>query len=65
LSCSIYWLRRKFKFSRRWEYFTYVDVKDLNDVLRTSGHTEVNEDDGSDEINVKDCDGDEDDDNKE
>jgi hypothetical protein len=32
----------------------------LNDVLSFRWHTQVNEDDDSDEINVEDCDGDED-----
>jgi len=34
-------------------------TEELNDVLSFSGHTQVDEDD-NDEINVKDCDGDED-----
>jgi hypothetical protein len=34
-----------------------VDIEELNDILRTSGHTQVNEDDDSDQINVEDCDG--------
>jgi hypothetical protein len=34
-------------------------TEELNDVLSSSGHTQVDEDD-NDEINVKDCDGDED-----
>jgi len=33
-----------------------VDVDELNDALRTSRHTLVDEDDDSDEINVEDCD---------
>jgi hypothetical protein len=36
-----------------------VDVKELNDVLRISGHTKVDEDDDNDKINVEDCDEDE------
>jgi hypothetical protein len=32
----------------------------LNDVLSFRWHTQVNEDDDNDEINVEDCDGDED-----
>jgi len=36
--------------------FFDVDVEELDDVLRTSGHTEVDEDDDSDETNVEDCD---------
>jgi len=38
-----------------------VDVEELNDVLRTSGYTEVNKDYDSDEINVEYCDKDDDD----
>jgi hypothetical protein len=37
--------------------FVDVDIEELNDILRTSGHTQVNEDDDSDQINVEDCDG--------
>jgi len=33
-----------------------VDVEELDDVLRTSGHTKVDEDDDNDETNVEDCD---------
>ena len=36
-----------------------VDTEELNDVLSSSIHTHVIEDD-NDEINVEDCDGDED-----
>jgi hypothetical protein len=44
---------------------TFVDVDvELNDVLRTNGHTKVNKDDDSDEINVEDYDRDDDDDLK-
>ena len=32
----------------------------MNDVLSSSGHTQVDEDDDNDEINVEDCDGNED-----
>jgi hypothetical protein len=35
-----------------------VDIGDLNGVLRTNGHIEVDGDDDSDEINVEDCNGD-------
>jgi hypothetical protein len=35
-----------------------VDVEELNDILRTSGYTKVDKDNDSDEINVEDCDGD-------
>ena len=38
-----------------------VDVQELNDVLRISGHTQVNENDDSEEINVEDYDRDDDD----
>jgi len=38
--------------------FVDVDADELNDVLSSSGHTQIDEDD-SDEINVEDCDGDE------
>jgi hypothetical protein len=41
--------------------FVNVDVEELNDVLSSSRYTQVNGDDDSDEINVKDCDGDKDD----
>jgi len=37
--------------------FVDVDVDELNDVLNSSKHTQVDEDD-SNEINVEDCDGD-------
>jgi hypothetical protein len=37
--------------------FVDVDIKELNDVLRTSGHTQIDKDDDSGEINVEDCDG--------
>jgi len=43
----------------RWE--TFVDVEELNDVLRTCVHIKVNEDDNIDEIDAEDCDGDDDD----
>ena len=33
-----------------------IDIDQLNDVLRTSGHTKVDKDDDSDEINVEYCD---------
>jgi len=39
--------------------FIDVDVKGLNDVLNSDGHTQVDEDD-SDEINIEDYNGDED-----
>jgi len=38
-----------------------VDAEKLNDVLSSNRHTQVDEDDDSDEINVEDCDGDEND----
>jgi len=41
--------------------FVDVDVEELNDVLRTSKHKEVNEDDDSDKINIEDYDEDDDD----
>jgi hypothetical protein len=34
-----------------------LNVEELNDVLRTNGYTQVDEDDDSEEFNVKDCDG--------
>jgi hypothetical protein len=40
--------------------FIDIDIKELNDVLSSSGHTQVDQDDDSDEINVENCDGDED-----
>ena len=39
------------------DVYVDVDVEELNDVLRTNGHTQVNEDNESNEINVEDCDG--------
>jgi hypothetical protein len=36
-----------------------VDVKELNDVLRTNGYTKVDENDDNDKINIEDCDKDE------
>jgi hypothetical protein len=44
LSFFIYRLQKKFKFSCCWETFVDVDVKELNNVLRTSEHIEVDED---------------------
>ena len=38
--------------------FVDVDIKELNDVLRTNEHIEVDEDDDIDEFIVEDCDGD-------
>jgi transcription initiation factor TFIID subunit TAF12 len=32
--------------------FIDIEVEELNDILRNSRHTEVNEDDDSDEINI-------------
>jgi hypothetical protein len=37
--------------------FVDIDIKELNDVLRTSRHTQVDKDDDSDKINIEDCDG--------
>jgi hypothetical protein len=39
--------------------FIDVDIGELNDILRANEHTQVNEDDDNDKINVEDCDGDE------
>ena len=39
--------------------FVDVDTEELNDVLSSNEHTQVDEDD-NDEINIQDCDGDED-----
>ena len=39
--------------------FIYVDAEELNDVLSSSWHTQVDED-GNDKINIQDCDRDED-----
>ena len=36
--------------------FVDVNAKELNDVLSSSRHTQVNKDDDSNEINIKDCD---------
>ena len=44
---------------------TFVDVEELNDVLRTNEYTQVDEGDDSNEINIKDCDEDNDDEIKE
>jgi hypothetical protein len=38
--------------------FVDVDIKELNDVLRTNEHIEVDEDDDIDEFIVEDCDAD-------
>jgi hypothetical protein len=43
------------------DIFVVVDVEKLNDVLRISQHTQVDEDDDSDKINVEYCDGDDND----
>jgi hypothetical protein len=40
--------------------FVDVDAKELNDVLSFDGHIQVDKDDDNEEINVEDCDGDED-----
>ena len=40
--------------------FVNVDAEEFNDVLIYIGHTQIDEDDDSDEINVEDCVGDED-----
>jgi hypothetical protein len=40
--------------------FVNVDIEELNDVLSSSGHTQVDKDDDSDEINVENCDEDKD-----
>jgi hypothetical protein len=40
--------------------FIDVDTKELNDVLSSSGQTQVDQDDDSDEMNVENSDGDED-----
>ena len=40
--------------------FVDVDAKELNGVLSSIEHTQVEEDDDSDKINVDDCNGDED-----
>jgi hypothetical protein len=47
------------------DIFVVVDVEKLNDVLRISRHTQVDEDDDSDKINVEYCDGDDNDEIKE
>jgi hypothetical protein len=36
--------------------FVDVNIEKLNDILRSSGHTQVDKDDDRDEINIKDCD---------
>jgi len=43
------------------DIFVVVDVEKLNDVLRISRHTQVDEDDDSDKINVEYCGEDDDD----
>ena len=35
-----------------------VDVEELNDILRTIEHKQIDKDDDNDDINVEDCDGD-------
>jgi len=37
--------------------FVIVDVEELNNVLRTSWYTQVDENNNSDEINIEYCDG--------
>jgi len=51
-------LEEKSKFCIAENTLVNVDIGDLNGVLRTNGHIEVDGDDDSDEINVKDCNGD-------
>jgi len=36
--------------------FVDVDAKELNDVLSSNEHTQVDEDNDNDEINIEDCD---------
>ena len=50
-------LEENLNFHNAKNTFVDVDVEKLNDVLKTSEHTQVSEDDDSDEINVEDCDG--------
>ena len=54
-------LEENSKFCIAENTFIDVDVKDLNDILRTNGHTWVNEDDDNNKINVENYDGDNDD----
>jgi len=35
--------------------FVDVEVEELNNILRTNGHTQVDEGDDNDKINVEDC----------
>jgi len=48
-SSSIYWLKKISNFYVTENIFIDVDVKELNDVLRTSRHTEIDENDNIDE----------------
>ena len=50
-------LEEKSNFCIAKNTFVDVDIEELNDALRTSGHTQVYEDDNNDEINIEDCDG--------
>jgi hypothetical protein len=38
--------------------FVDVDIEKLNDILSSIGHTQVDEDDDRNEINIENCDGD-------
>jgi len=50
-------LEEKSNFCIAKNNFVDVDIEELNDALRTNGHTQVYEDDNNDEINIEDCDG--------
>ena len=50
-----YWLRRNSNFRIFYNIFVDVDVEELNVVLSSNGEAQVDEDDGSNDINVKDC----------
>jgi len=50
-------LEEKSNFCIAKNNFVDVDIEELNDALRTIGHTQVYEDDNYDEINIEDCDG--------
>ena len=53
-------MEKNLKFCVTDNIFVDVDFEELNDILSSNGHMQVNEDDNSNEINVENCDGDED-----
>jgi hypothetical protein len=57
-SCSVDWIRRKFKFCVLESISVDVDAEELNDVFSSNGYAQVDTDDDNDEINIEDWDGD-------